>query len=58
MTPRGFGGRRAAEVMDAAVTREQALTQVFLGRGRPRVSMTLLLPSKHPLHIHQLGAHV
>ena len=44
--------------MDAAVTREQVLTQVFLGKGRPRVSMTLLLPSKHPLHKHQLGADV
>lgn len=44
--------------MDAGVTREQALTQVFLGKGRPSVSMMLLLPSKHPLHNHQLGADV
>jgi hypothetical protein len=40
--------------MDSAVTREQALTQVFLGKGKPRVSMTLLLPSKQPL---QKGFH-
>ena len=51
MTPRGFGGRRAADVIDAGVTREQALTQVFSGKGKPRVSMMLLLPSKQPLPI-------
>lgn len=49
ITPRGCGGRRAAEVIDAEVTREQALTQVFLGKDKPRVSMILLLPSKQPL---------
>ncbi len=50
MTPRGFGGRRAAEVIDAEVTREQALIQVFWGKVTPRESMMLLLPSKQPLH--------
>ena len=39
------------DVIDAGVTREQALTQVFSGKGRPRVSMMLLLPSKQPLPI-------
>ena len=36
-------------MIDAEVTREQALTQVFLGKDKPRVSMILLLPSKQPL---------
>jgi hypothetical protein len=36
-------------VIDAEVTREQALTQVFLGKDKPKVSMILLLPSKQPL---------